>query len=145
MLEASAGGMDRRNQIIRQNCFGDRPVSMHSGRGGARRGRMSGYYPNAVPRPANPASASCEPWVALMLTFSSVHSILSSVHPSVHPSIHPHMYAHALAHVHMSIRPFVTYLLAHLLPLFLRSFRPSFVPSFLTHLLTHLLTYLLTC
>jgi hypothetical protein len=24
---------------------------------------MSGYYPNAVPRLANPASASCEPWL----------------------------------------------------------------------------------
>ena len=37
MLEASAGGMDRRNQILRQNWFWNRPVGMRSGRRGARR------------------------------------------------------------------------------------------------------------
>jgi hypothetical protein len=37
MLEASAGGMDRRNQILRQNWFWNRSVGMRSGRRGARR------------------------------------------------------------------------------------------------------------
>ena len=77
MLEASAGGMDRRNQILRRNWSWNRPVGMCSGRRGARREnvrkppkrgastRESGHEnsqchiqtPNAVPESGQRAAA----------------------------------------------------------------------------------------